>query len=104
MILTPLIKISQFVKLQNVKDLISLSLKFPNNSRFRLRSDGKVMYRHPVIKDPSGKRMESVFNNVEYCVDGVKNYGEDTSLPYRTRDEDAVLFVCAMNPPEGSST
>jgi hypothetical protein len=59
------------------------------------------MYQHPVIKDVSGKHMESVFNNVEYCVDGIRNYGEaDAGAPYESRDNKTVLFVCAMNPPE----
>lgn len=59
-----------------------------------------MMYRHPVISDGlTGKLMESTFNNVEYCVDGVRNFGEPNATPYRTSDDDAVLFVCAMNPP-----
>lgn len=55
------------------------------------------MYKHPNLKNPHGELMESVFDTSEYCVDGIRNYG-DNEIPFSNRDNQTILFVCALKP------
>ncbi len=67
-------------------------------NRFKLRQDGKVIYKHPSIRDASGDLIESAFSTYNFCVDGIRHWGEPEG-PYRNAEDQTILFVCAVNPP-----
>jgi len=56
------------------------------------------MYRLPTLQISPEPSKVSTFNSAEYCVDGIRNFGEDTDLPYRVKEDESILFVCATEP------
>ncbi|ODM93746.1 hypothetical protein Ocin01_12936 [Orchesella cincta] len=65
------------------------------NLEFKLRRDGRVIYKHPNIRDAKGELIESAFSTFNFCVDLITNSGVDE----RDDEKKTILFVCAVSPP-----
>jgi hypothetical protein len=51
------------------------------------------MYTYP---EPDGTSLDSVYDRGEFCVDAVRDYGENE--PFRNHENQTILFICASEP------
>lgn len=91
-------RITLFLFPENAKTLSKNNIKNQtfNGLIYRIKEDGKIMYRH--AKDGICGFLEP--NVDDYCVEGVINYYNSSNWAYKNHEEELVLFLCPEAPSE----